>query len=105
MNKTDLFAIIAKTNSYIAQRDSRFSGKTMYVVSSNLSLRDAQRQLLAMYNDAFCAQRPSAPHWGIAVLQSRRHSDGAGSHSDGTRFFEYDSRLFCIVPMSDIELL
>lgn len=105
MIKTDLYAIIAKTNSYIAQRDSRFNGRTMYVVSSHLSLRDAQRQLLSMYNDEFCEQRSAAPNWGIAVCQSARHCDGARSHLDGSRFFEFDSRIFSIVPMCDVEFL
>lgn len=105
MSNNNLFAIVAKTNSYIAQRDSKFNGRLCVVVSSSLSLRDAQRQLLSMYNDTFCAQRSTAPNWGIAVQQARRHHDGAGSHPDGTRFFEYDSRLYCIVPMSDIDIL
>ena len=90
------YKIISKTNSYIANRDARFNGKTEILISGNLTLKEAQQELLAMYNGEFCGERAYAPNWGIAVIQASKSAFGAGSHPDGTRFFEYDSRIFSI---------
>ena len=90
------YKIIGKTNSYIANRDARFNGKTEILVMGNLTLKEAQKELLAMYNGEFGGERAYAPNWGIAVIQSKNSAFGAGSHPDGTRFFEYDSRVFSI---------
>lgn len=91
------YSIIAKTNSYIAQRDAQFDGNTSIVISSGLNLKEAHRMLLDMYNTKYEGERPYAANWGMAVIQSAKHSEGAsGTNPDGTRGFDYDSRKFCI---------
>lgn len=92
------YSIIAKTNGYIAQRDSMFSGKTEVTIHTGLTLKEAHKVLLDMYNDVFSDERGYASNWGLAVIQSNNHSDGAQpTCNDGTRTFEYDSRTFTIV--------
>lgn len=92
-----IFRIVAQTNAYIAQRDSMFNGHTEVVLKSNLSLKEAYRELLDMYNNCFEDSRSYAQNWGLAVIQSAGHIDGANStHADGTRSFTYDSRKFFI---------
>lgn len=91
------YKIVARTNAYIAQRDSMFNGNTEVVLENNLSLSQARKSLLDMYNDRFSDERPYASNWGMAVIQSARHTDGAtATNSDGTRSFEYDGRVFSI---------
>lgn len=91
------YRIIARTNAYIAQRDSMFNGNTEVALENNLSLSQARKSLLDMYNDRFSDERPYANNWGMAVIQSAKHTDGASAtDSDGTRSFEYDSRIFSI---------
>ena len=91
------YKIVARTNAYIAQRDSMFNGNTEVVLENNLSLSQARKSLLDMYNDRFSDERPYASNWGMAVIQSARHTDGAtATNSDSTRSFEYDSRYFSI---------
>lgn len=89
--------IVARTNAYIAQRDSMFNGHTEIVIENNISLSQARKSLLDMYNDRFSDERPYASNWGMAVIQSAKHTDGANpTRSDGARSFEYDSRAFSI---------
>ena len=91
------YKIVARTNAYIAQRDSMFNGNTEVVLENNLSLSQARKSLLDMYNDRFSDERPYASNWGMAVIQSAKHTDGAtATNSDGTRSFEYDGRVFSI---------
>ena len=91
------YKIVARTNAYIAQRDSMFNGNTEVVLENNLSLSQARKSLLDMYNDRFSDERPYASNWGMAVIQSAKHIDGAtATNSDGTRSFEYDGRVFSI---------
>ena len=92
------YSIIAQTNGYIAQKDIMFSGKTEVILHNELSLKEAYSILLDMYNDMFSDDRNYAPNWGLAVIQSKDHSDGARpTNCDKTRSFEYDSRIFTIV--------
>lgn len=81
------YKIIGKTNSYIAQRDGQFNGKCEIIIESGLSLREAQKELLSMFNNDY---ETSYSNWGLV----RCNSDMATSHSDGTRGYEYDSRYF-----------
>ena len=91
------YRIVARTNAYIAQRDSMFNGNTEIVIENNLSLSHARKSLLDMYNDRFSDERTYANNWGMAVIQSAKHTDGAtATNSDGTRSFEYDGRIFSI---------
>ena len=92
MEKT--FKIIGRTNGWIAERDSLFKGKTKIVIADNLTLKEAQRKLLSMFNDCY---ELNCSNWGMAVIARRYRAEGAcKSHEDGTRCFIYDSRYFGI---------
>ena len=86
------YKIIGMTNGYIASRDAKFGGKTEIVIAQGLSLKNAQEQLLAMFNNDF-----SAANWGMAVILTRGKVEGAApTYKDGTRSYEYDSRRYSI---------
>ena len=92
MEKT--FKIIGRTNGWIAARDSQFKGKTEIVVAYNLTLKEAQRKLLSMFNECY---ELDCSNWGMAVIASKERAEGAyKTHEDGTRSFDYDSRTFSI---------
>lgn len=92
-----IYRIIGKTNSYIANRDAKFRGKTEIVVEDRLSLKEAYSKLLSMYNEMYKDERPYAHNWGLAVIQSQSYAFGAvPTFSDGTRRFEYDGRSYSI---------
>lgn len=80
------------SNPYIGSRNG--GNRTL---SDKLSLHQAYKELLDMYNEKFGCERSYASNWGIAVLQSRRFADGAcETFPDGTRCFSWDSRTFQI---------
>lgn len=88
------FKIVGRTNGWIAERDSLFKGKTEIIVAGNLTLKEAQRRLLAMFNDCYAL---NCSNWGMAVIASKERAEGAyKTHEDGTRSFDYDSRSFSI---------
>ena len=88
------FKIVGRTNGWIAERDSLFKGKTKIVIADNLTLKEAQRKLLSMFNDCY---ELGCSNWGMAVIARRYRAEGAcKSHEDGTRSFDYDSRTFSI---------
>ena len=92
MEKT--FKIIGRTNGWIAARDSQFKGKTEIDVEKNLTLKEAQRKLLSMFNECY---ELGCSNWGMAVIASKERAEGAyKTHDDGTRCFDYDSRTFSI---------
>ena len=92
MEKT--FKIVGRTNGWIAARDSQFNGKTEIVVAKNLTLKEAQRKLLSMFNECY---ELGCSNWGMAVIASKERAEGAyKTHDDGTRCFDYDSRTFSI---------
>lgn len=88
------YKIIASTNGYIASRDVRFRGRTEYVVESCLTLRDAQKKLLEMFNHDY-ENEIGMPfrNWGLAHIN---RPDVTHSFLDGTRSYEYDSRKYSI---------
>lgn len=80
------------SNPYIGSRNGGDR-----VIYSGLSLKEAQEKLLDMYND-YHSDMGYATNWGMAVIISSKFIFGAHkTHSDGTRSFEYDSRIFSIV--------
>lgn len=84
------YSIIGRTNGWIASRDANFRGKCEVIFKENLTLREAQEELLRMYNYDYDA---CWSNWGLAVI----HSNGnAWSGSDGARRYEYDSRVYSI---------
>lgn len=100
------FKIIAKTNSYIANRDITFNGKSEVIIESGLSLKEAQSKLLDLYNDKYDCERPFAKNWGLAVIQSKPFLFGAlPTYHDGTRSFDWDSRMYSIEIEEDEETI
>lgn len=98
------YNIVAETNPYLANRLAEFNGKCRVVKEENLTLKEAQEELLRMYNKTFEDERPYAYNWGLAVIQSQRQVDGAfRTCSDGTRTFEYDSRRYRIEEVENID--
>lgn len=88
------YKIIGKTNGYIANRDAKFGGKTEIVIAKGLTLKNAQEQLLAMFNNDHDL---NADNWGMAVILTRGKVFGAiPTFKDGTRSYEYDSRRYSI---------
>lgn len=88
------FRIVGITEGWIAKRDTQFNGKTQIIVAGNLTLKEAQRKLLSMFNDCY---ELNCRNWGMAVIARRKRAEGAfKTRKDGTRCFEYDSRYFSI---------
>ena len=88
------FKIVGRTNGWIAERDSLFKGKTKIVIADNLTLKEAQRKLLSMFNECY---ELGCSNWGMAVIARKKCAEGAyETHEDGTRSFDYDSRTFSI---------
>lgn len=89
------YRIIGRTNSWIAQRDATFKGRTTIEIETGLTLREAQKFLLDMYNKDYEDNRPYCQNWGLAVIQSNRYGVGA-YNTCGSRCYEYDSRVYSI---------
>ena len=89
------YKITGKTNGWIAQRDATFKGRTEIVIEDGLSLREAQKMLLSMYNKDYQDERQYCNNWGLAVIQSNRYGVGA-YNTCGSRCYEYDSRVYTI---------
>ena len=88
------FKIIGRTNGWIAARDSQFNGKTEIVVEDNLTLKEAQRKLLSMFDEYY---ELDCSNWGAAVMaRIHRVFCAYPTSDDGTRCFEYDGRTFSI---------
>ena len=88
------FKIVGKTNGWIAERDSLFKGKTEIIIADNLTLKEAQRKLLSMFNGYY---ELNCSNWGMAVIARKKRAEGAyKTHEDGTRCFDYDGRTFSI---------
>ena len=88
MGKT--YRIVGRTNGWIANRDANFRGKCEVTFKESLTLREAQKELLRMYNYDYDT---CWSNWGLAVI----HSNGnAWSGDDGIRRYEYDSRVYSI---------
>ena len=88
------FKIVGRTNGWIAKRDTLFKGKTEIVIDDNLTLKEAQRRLLSMFNGYY---ELNCSNWGMAVIARRYRVEGAGkTRDDGTRCFIYDRRYFNI---------
>lgn len=86
------YIIIARTNSWIAQRDFRFNGQCNVILKSGLSLEAAKAELLAMFNSDY---ETYLPNWGV-VMNSGIGRANCAHHSDGTYSYEYDGRSYCI---------
>ena len=91
-----MYKITGRTNGWIASRDINFNGKCVIVIKENLTLREAKKELLRMYNYDYDT---CWSNWGLAVIHSKFN---AWSGSDGIRRYEYDSRVYAIEEI-DIE--
>lgn len=88
------FKIIGRTYGWIAERDTQFNGKTEIVVEKNLTLKEAQRKLLSMFNECY---ELGCSNWGTAVIATKSRVFCAyKTHDDGTRCFDHDGRTFSI---------
>lgn len=88
------YKIIATTNPYIEQRDAMFKGKTEVIIEQGMTLKEAYKELLDLFNRKHDLY---APNWGIAVRLTKDLCDGARpTFQDGTRCFSWDSRTFSI---------
>lgn len=88
------YIITGNTNAWIAQRDSTFNGKPRIIIEEGLTLREAQKKLLEMFNEDYEDRGWYAVNWGITVNISSRLA--APTFNDGTRQYEYDSRVYRI---------
>ena len=88
------FRIVGITDGWIAAKDSQFNGKTEIVIVDNLTLKEAQRKLLSMFNECY---ELGCSNWGMAVIATKSRVFCAyKTHDDGTRCFDYDGRTFSI---------
>lgn len=88
-NEKNTYKIIAQTDGYIASRDAKFKGNTCITIEDGLTLKEAQRKLLDMYNKDYDT---AYSNWGLV----RNHNLNTGSYRDGTRSYQYDSRRYSI---------
>lgn len=77
------YRIYGSTNTYIANTDPRFSGSTKIVIAEDLTLDEAKKQLLEIYEN----MNLNEDEWPL--------------YDDNTRF-EYDSRYFGIEEQEEI---
>ena len=47
------YRIKSRTNGYIASRDAAFSGKTEVTITNGLTMKEARKKLLQMFNRTF----------------------------------------------------
>lgn len=92
--KEKLYQITGTTNGWIAQRDSKFNGKTKIVLCDNLTLKEAQKKLLDFFREDYIDKCWNITNWGVAVNVS--NGLASPTFSDGTRMYEYDSRVYRI---------
>lgn len=90
------YNIIEKRDWYTANRDAAFKGKCERIIRTNLSLKDAQKELLNLFNYYF-QNEYFATNWGMAVIMTRKRVFSASpTYPDDTRSFEYDGKKFYI---------
>ena len=88
------YSIKARTNGYTASRDAEFNGKTEISIKDGLTMKDARKELLSMFNRKYGT---SYTNWWTAVRETRNDVFGARpTFSDGTRAFDYDGRTYFI---------
>lgn len=96
------YRIVGRTDGYHARTSPELGNRCEAVLEDGLSLGDARRILLDMYNRKYEDERPYAPNWGMAVLNGRRRVCGAtATFSDGTRMFSYDVYSYSIEECPD----
>lgn len=82
------YKITGRTNGWIAQRDSLFKGKTNITIESGLTLKEAQKKLIEFFHEDY---ETYGSNWGLIRCH---YPHDTWSNQDGTRGYEYDSRIF-----------
>lgn len=91
---TTNYRIIVTTDAYNAQRSTMFKNhSTEAVISDNLTLKEAQKELLRLFIDK---SETYYPNWGLAVAHSHLSCEAFPTFSDGTRRFVYDVYTYSI---------
>lgn len=68
--------------------------RTVKIIETNLELKDAQKELLELFNRRHDL---NAKKWGLAVILTKDRHDGATpTFRDGTRSFSYDNKTYSI---------
>lgn len=68
--------------------------RTAKIVEKNLELKDAQKELLELFNRRHYL---NTKNWGLAVILTKDRPDGAKpTFRDGTRSFSYDTKTYVI---------
>ena len=94
MEKT--YKIMAHTESYLANRDPMFKRKCDVTLESGLTLKEAHKRLLDLFNTMYRDEYYAA-NWGMAVILTKdRAFSATPTFRDGTRSFEFDGRRFYI---------
>ena len=65
------YKITAKTDAFIANKDITFSGKTYITLEDDLTLKEARKKLLDMYNEKYSNERGYCKNWGGQLLYSQ----------------------------------
>lgn len=86
------YKIVGHTNPWIAQRDSKFNGRTDVVFEENLTLKQARKVLLDFLRHDF---EKYFPNWG-SVMHSNIGKNYCCHYPDGTYSYSYDSRTYGI---------
>lgn len=84
------YKITGHTDSFIAQRDIHFNGKTQITLASNLTLKEAQSKLIDFFNEDY---ETFYSNWGLIRCN---YPHDTSSWKDGTRRYDYDSRYYQI---------
>jgi hypothetical protein len=94
MKKEKTYRLVARTNGWIAQRDSFFHGKEKVVIEEGLSLKAAQGKMLGYFNEYAEEECKQAANWGNAVNLRTKCVRAYPTEKNGCRTIEYDSRYF-----------
>ena len=101
MKEEKKYQITGTTNGWIAQRDLKFNGKTRIIIEKDLTLKEAYKKLLDMFNSDYEDKGWYAKNWGIAVNISKQ--EASPTFSDGTRMYKCDSRCYKIEEQEEPE--
>lgn len=88
------YKITANTNSYIAQRDIHFNGRTQYVIADNLTKQEAEKKL----EDLFCADYDTAlfidneNDWIFNIYFSQIESQASAANMSVEEYFKLTLR-------------
>ena len=95
------YRVVGKTNSYIAQRDIQFNGKTEVVFEDNLAKREAQLKVMEFfrmdYADELGGMWMYSNNWGLFRINDNR----TWTDADGCYGYEYDSRYISMEEYDD----